>query len=349
MRKSNNLHDNSPNLSHADTIFGDVACKRYSESMSAQPVVSHSQKHKRSKFMKRLSVISSRSNLGRQLRFACSAAVLFGVGVSLGDDVMRINETSVSNGKLEINWVGSADSFEVQRSDSLGSSGWQAVLATARTNAAIPLASQASFFRVVNPKTNGVTLLMSITNLSDGQWLTSTLLPQTNADLVFNIPTNSGGGGSFPVVYPYAEQRKFDVWLDHDGVYTQFKLAPTNGASPTTGGWWMTSPGPGLTEVTYDGLVTNESGVFGFSAVTDPSPEGTAGQAAGGFAGALVCLFNGGYQVSQLRCQAACTTRAIACGFQGKAADCKWVSQITWNSNYSQVTCTGYCDDKGCK
>ena len=256
----------------------------------------------------------------------------------------RITSAGVAGGKINLNWTGDSLSYEVQRTASLAAPNWTSVLATFRTNVLMPLNGDESFFRVVDPKTNTSSLVLTATNLTTGASVTFTLLPRTNSDLLFSAPTNGTGFDQVLVVFPSAELRKFDVSFDDVGGFA----IVTNGAPATYGGWWAKSPGPGKDEMSYSGFATNGADLFAFSGVTDPSPDGDA---LSGLIGAMQWLYCApGFAAQQLSCAAACSAQAIACAFQfpPKASYCKFVTQITWSPAAQAPTCSATCDH-GCK
>ncbi len=51
---------------------------------------------------------------------------------------LQITASSLLNGKFALTWMGSANSYEVQRTESLAAPNWTTVLATVRTNVRYP-------------------------------------------------------------------------------------------------------------------------------------------------------------------------------------------------------------------
>jgi hypothetical protein len=256
----------------------------------------------------------------------------------------RITSASLAGGKVSLTWTGNSLSYEVQRTASLVAPNWTSVLATFRTNVLIPVNGDASFFRVVDPKTNANTLVLNATNLATGASVTLTMQPRTNADLRFNAPTNDTAFDQVLVVFPSAELRKFDVSFNDAGGFAMV----TNGAPTAYGGWWTKTPGPGQNDITYSGFMTNGADLITFSGVTDPSPDGDA---VSGLIGAMQWLYCApGFAAQQLSCAAACAAQALACAFQfpPKLSYCTFVTQIIWSPNAQAPTCLATCEH-GCK
>jgi len=242
---------------------------------------------------------------------------------ALASEPLRLTAAALQGRALSLGWIGQATSYEVQSSLQLATPQWSTILATTRTNAAVAVSHKAAFFRVVPADTNRSSLVLNVTNELTGDTVAFTDVLQTNADLLFNGPTNWDGSG-LPVqmIFPTAERDRFDIAFDGEG---GFNLV-TNAQSIGWGGWMTQTPGPGPSDLTYAGYLTNSTSVFTFTAVTDPTPEGDL---LGGLIGAaswLYCL--PGFAVQQVQCASACTSKAIACAFQFKQVSCNFVTSI---------------------
>lgn len=251
---------------------------------------------------------------------------------------------SISDRAVHLSWMGQALSYEVQSTLELSTPQWSTVLATTRTNAALAVSHNAAFFRVVPAETNRSTLVLSVTNEITGESVTFTNLLQPNADLLFNGPGDWGGTGlQAQMIFPAAERDKFDIEYIGDGGFNLI----TNAHSIGWGGWFTQNPGPGPSDLTYSGHLTNSAGVFTFSAVTDPAP---GGDVLGGLVGAacwLYCL--PGFAAQQLQCAGACSTKAIACAFQFKSVSCNFVTTIEGSGLLTNhIDCIANCQ-VGCK
>lgn len=179
----------------------------------------------------------------------------------------QITGVGVADGTVRLSWTSVSDAYEVQSSTDLASASWRTVLATSRNNVELPQGGAARFFRVVATDTNAVSLLVTATNMSTGDVFRFASQPHTNTDWVLTVATNIAGVDVLQVTLPTAELQKFDVQFDPTGGFT---IVSTNGEPSGYGGWLASTPGPGSTEVSYTGFLTNGTTTVTFAAVTDP-------------------------------------------------------------------------------
>lgn len=262
---------------------------------------------------------------------------------TLAVDSPKITQVTKAGGTLSLVWTGNSPGYEVQSTTNLGSPDWLPVLETDRTNAALSVSAPSAFYRVVPPDTNQTTVVLSVTNETTGDTVIFTELPQTNADLVFDGPTNYNGSGfQVQMIFPATEMQKYDIALDDQGDFTLV----TNAQLIGWGGWVTSVAGPGTNEITYSGYATNYTGTFTFSAVTDPDE----GNVFGGLIGAMCWLWcDPGFAVQGLGCSAACTSRAIACAFSLHQSYCNFVTSIDASGILTNnINCLANCQT-GCK
>ena len=255
---------------------------------------------------------------------------------------LQITDSRLLNGEIALAWTASANSYEVQRTESLAAPNWTTVLATVRTNAVLPLSGNSGYYRL-SASTSSSSLVLTMTNLTTTDALTLTLEPQTNADMVFDLPSGANGVDLSQIVLAGSELQKFGIAFPSEGGFT----IVTNGNPTSWGGSWTNSPGPRTNEITYQGYLTNGVDVVMFSAVTDPS----AMDIAGGFVATInwwrcYNVFAG----PQLQCAAACPAQALACAFQfpPQGYYCKFVTHVTATFDASAVNCGTYECLHGC-
>jgi len=242
--------------------------------------------------------------------------ILSCIHVAADPTPLQITDASLLDGTLALAWSPGGNSYEVQRTDSLAAPNWTTVLATVRTNAAFPLTGTSGYYRLQNPATNSDSLVLTMTNLTTADSLTLSLEPQTNTDLVFDLPSGANGVGLTQIIVAGTELQKFDIAFPSDGFFT----IETNGVATAWGGSWTNSPGPGTNEITYQGYLTNGVDVVMFSA------EGVIG----GIIGTINWWrCSGQFAAPYLQCQAACTSQALACAFQFQGSYCKFVTHVT--------------------
>jgi hypothetical protein len=263
---------------------------------------------------------------------------------TLGVEQPQVTQVTLGSGRLSLVWTGNSAAYEVQGTTNLAAPNWLTVLDTARTNAAVSAVAPTAFFRVVPPDTNFNSVVLNVTNETTGDTVMFTQLPQTNADLVFDGPTNYNGSGfQVQMIFPATELQKFDIAFDNQGDFTLV----TNAQSIGWGGFISSVAGPGTNEITYSGYATNYTGVFTFSAVTDPDE----GNAFGGFIGAMCWLYCApGFAAKNLGCASACTLQAITCAFSGfRPSYCNFVTTIDGSGILTNnINCVASCQT-GCK
>lgn len=256
---------------------------------------------------------------------------------------LQITDSRLLNGKFALAWTASANSYEVQRTESLAAPNWTTVLATVRTNADLPLAGVAGYYRLQNASTSSSYLVLTMTNLTTTDALTLSLEPQTNADMVFDLPTDANGVGLTQLVLAGSELQKFDIAFPSAGGF----MIATNGNPTAWGGSWTNWPGPGVNEITYQGYLTNGVDVVMFSAVTDPEPIEVVVSGIVGTINWWRCSpqFAGPY----LQCAGACSAQAVSCALQfpPHSSYCRFVTHITVAFDGS-TNCGTYECQHGC-
>ena len=123
---------------------------------------------------------------------------------------LQITDSRLLNGEFALAWTTSANSYEVQRTESLDAPNWTTVLATVRTNAVLPLSGNSGFYRLT-ASTNSSSLVLTMTNLTTTDALTLTLEPQTSADMVFDLSSGANGVDLTQIVLAGSELQKFDI------------------------------------------------------------------------------------------------------------------------------------------
>jgi hypothetical protein len=262
--------------------------------------------------------------------------------ISFADQQPLVNRVSLSGNSLGLAWTGNSTSYQLQITTNLTAPDWIPVLETARTNASVPVVAKAAFFRVVPPSTNQGSVVLTITNLSTGDWDIFTNVPQSNGDLLFDGMTN-GTSVQDIIDFPASELEKFDVAFDGQGGFTLV----TNSHALSWGGTVSSTQGPGPNEITYTGIATNSVASYSFTAVTDPDDWGVFG----GLIGAmnwLYCL--PGFAGSHLGCTGNCVNQAVICAFQLKASYCTYVETIDGSGLLTNgpPICNATCQT-GCK
>ncbi len=271
----------------------------------------------------------------------------------------EITSVAAAKGTVRLTWTGDAYAYEVQTTTSLQSPNWLSVVATARTNAALPLGGNAAFFRVVTPETNVASLVITTTNLATGDVYTFTREPQTNADLVFDNFADTNAATPVMEVLAAADVQQFDFQFDGTG---GFLIVSSNGTPSGFGGVMFVSPGPGSTQTSFQGLLTNGVGAVSFSAVADSAPGRTAlkdgGDSTGGAAlGVGDAALSGfwcasAWAAQNLGCQSGCLSKGVACvGFFPPHFNLEgycYISSrtgVSWNSTGTAIvgTCDSHC------
>lgn len=256
----------------------------------------------------------------------------------------QITNSGLLNGKIMLAWTASANSYQVQRTESLASPNWTTVLASVRTNAALPLEGRSGYFRVRNANPSSSALVLTMTNLMTTDVLTLTLQTRTNTDLVFNLPPGANGVDVTQLIFPASELQKFDIAFHSEGDFT----IVTNGEPTAWGGSWTTLAGPGTNEITYQGYLTNGADVVMFTAVTDPEPIEEVINGVVGTINWWRCspVFAGPW----LQCAGACTAQAVACAFNfpPRASYCNFVTHVSAAFDGS-IICGNYECLHGCK
>ena len=151
---------------------------------------------------------------------------------------LQITDSRLLNGKFALGWTAGANSYEVQRTESLAAPNWTTVLATVRTNATLSLVGNSGYYRLQNAGTNSSYLVLTMTNLTTTDALTLTLEPQTNTDMVFDLPAGANGVNLTQIVLAGSELQKFDIAFPSEGSFT----IVTNGNPTSWGGSWTNSP-----------------------------------------------------------------------------------------------------------
>jgi hypothetical protein len=257
----------------------------------------------------------------------------------------QISSVALSQGQINLAWTGAAGSYQVQVTTNLTDGPWIPLVDTGRTNVLVPIRNTSGFLRVVDPGTNAVSLVATTTNLVTGEVLAFTLLPRTNADWVFNGPTNYNGLDQVQALLTGADLQNFDLVYDGRGGFT---VVTTNGQPTGAGGWLNSTPGPGLNQVTYSGLVTNGTSAATFAGTVDWLPQAIL----------IVLALAAGCWVENLVAEAACqlthTQEKAACesplppplgpGGPGGTGIITYVRQFNWTASTNGYWgCGGYC------
>ncbi len=267
----------------------------------------------------------------------------------------QIASVATVNGKVLLTWTGDAYAYEVQSTPSLQAPNWLSVLATTRTNAAIPLGGNAAFFRILTPETNASSLVVTTTNLATGDVFTFTREPQTNADLVFDNFADTNAAAPVMETLAAADTQQFDFWFDGTG---GFLIVSSNGTPSGFGGVMFISPGPGSTQTSFQGLLTNDVAAVSFFAIADSAPgrtalkdggDGTGGAALGVGDAALSGFWCApAWAAQNLGCQSGCLAKGVACvGFFPPHLNLEGYCYISSRTGVSWTptgTITGSCD-----
>ena len=241
---------------------------------------------------------------------------------SEGSEPPRITSATVADGKLDISWQGPSSSYQVQSATNLAQPVWRNVLSAVRTNVSIPILDNASFFRIVDPDPNFLTLTIAMTNVLTRDGVVLTLEKPPRLDLVFDAETDSASSDPVRVVFPSEGLKLYDIAFDGKGGFS----FTTNGVPTVYGGTWKTEAGPGPNDLTHSGIFTNLTDVFEFRAVTDPAPDNDVGAGLLGGMTWIYCL--PGFAAKNLQCQAAASALFLTCAFQFKLPYATFTSKI---------------------
>lgn len=236
---------------------------------------------------------------------------------------LQITDSHLQDGAIALAWTGNAYNYEVQTTGNLADPHWTTVLATVRTNAILPLAGNASYYRLQDASASPGSLTLNMTNLTTGDELTISLEPQTNTDMVFDLPSGANGVDLTQLVFAGSELQEFDVAFPAPGEFT----IVTNGTPTSWVGAWTSSPGSGTNEITYQGYLTDGTDMVMFSADTDPEPIEVV---IGGIVGTINWWRCSPQFVGPwLQCAQDCTTQALTCALQLKSSYCRFVTHVT--------------------
>ncbi len=237
-------------------------------------------------------------------------AIQVSPGGSRAAEPPRLTSVALSDGKLDFSWDGPGTAYQIQTASDLAQPVWRNVLSTVRTNASIPVLSGSSFFRIVDPDPNLLTLNLTMTNVVSKEGVSLTLGAPPRMDLIFKVDGESTDSQEFQVVFPSDGLKLYDIAFDGKGGFA----IVTNGVPTVYGGTWKTEPGPGPHDVTHSGIFTNAIDVFEFKAVTDPAPDNDVGAGLLGGMTWIYCL--PGFALKNLQCQAAASALLFQCAFQ---------------------------------
>lgn len=274
-----------------------------------------------------------------------SLALGLGCGTATNSiaDPFAITGSRFQDGKLQLEWTTNAYSYQVQRADSPVSTNWTTVLASVRTNVAVPLDGTSGFFRVRSTATDASTLTITMTNLTTGDNLTLIQEPRTNGDIVADMPAGTGGVDLTQLIFDSAELAKFDVAFTGNGGFTLL----TNGTACGWGGYWDTTNGPDTNDLTYTGYLTNETDTVMFTAVTDPEPIEQVVSSIVGTINWWRCSAQ--FALPWLQCAQACTAQAISCtlSWPPRGSYCEFKTHVTMaldgNVNCGTTECLHGC------
>jgi hypothetical protein len=148
--------------------------------------------------------------------------------------------------------------------------------------------------------------------------------PQTNTDLVFENLADTNASVSVRSIYSGADLTLLDLRFDNGG---GFSFVTTNGEPTGSGGFVSLSSGPGAGQITYSGLLSNDTSTVLFSTVTTPSaarPGWVSAQGdgeSGWLDGPLNWIYapfsslwcSPGWALKDLQCKAAAFPRTLEC------------------------------------
>ncbi len=177
-----------------------------------------------------------------------------------------------SNDTINLTWSGGSGTYALQQTTDLFNPDWTTFLATTATNVQFSALGGSTFFRMIDPKPNFMSLTLNTTNLTSSNILNLSLGCYSNGDWVLfsgGLDTNSGAYVTNYFNFSGSGFQGLAVRLDTPG---QFSFVDSNGVPLGVGGTLISTPGPGTNDITYSGLLTNGTQAISFEAVSDPVP-----------------------------------------------------------------------------